>query len=147
MSFSWRLLAALTVVSCLPVRHAPAESGTLTGFRKAASDEQLKREERFASELDTKNLREWMKRMTTRPHHVGSPFGKEVAEFIAEKFRSWGYETEVPVYHVLFPTPKERRLELLEPTPFVASLVEPGVAGDPTSEVGARDGLPPYNAY
>ncbi|MCH2372781.1 MAG: hypothetical protein MK538_01250 [Planctomycetes bacterium] len=84
MSFSWRLLAALTVVSCMPVRHAPAESGALTGFRKAASDEQLKREERFASELDAKNLREWMKRMTIRPHHVGSPFGKEAIEE-----RSW----------------------------------------------------------
>jgi len=31
------------------------------------------------------------------------------------------------------PTPKSRRLEMTAPTRFVASLVEPPVAADPTS--------------
>jgi hypothetical protein len=34
---------------------------------------------------------------------------------------------------VLFPTPKERVLELVAPTQFTAALDEPAVAGDPTS--------------
>ena len=84
--------------------------------------------------------------MTAKPHHLGSPFGKEVAEFIAEQFRSWGYETEIEKFDVLFPTPKQRLLEMTEPEPFVASLNEPALKEDRTSGV-TGDRLPPYNAY
>ena len=47
---------------------------------------------------------------------------------------------------MLFPTPKERVLELLGPTPFKASLEEPAVAADPTSSQKSEQ-LPPFNAY
>ena len=76
----------------------------------------------------------------------GSPFGKEVAERVAALFREWGYETAIERFDVLFPTPKERRLEMVAPTRFQASLLEDTVAGDATS--GQRgEQLPTYNAY
>ena len=47
---------------------------------------------------------------------------------------------------MLFPTPKERVLELVEPTKFTAKLDEPAVAADPT--IGQKtEQLPSYNAY
>ena len=46
-----------------------------------------------------------MHRLAARPHHLGSPYGKENAEFIAGLFRSWGYESRIDEYQVLFPTP------------------------------------------
>src|SRR5262249_14277355 len=48
--------------------------------------------------------------------------------------------------NVLFPTPKERAVELVEPTRFTAKLQEPPVAGDPTSNQQDEQ-LPTYNAY
>jgi N-acetylated-alpha-linked acidic dipeptidase len=103
-------------------------------------------ESRFDAQLDAKNLRAWMERLSSRPHHVGSPWGKANAEFLASLFRSWSYETRIEPYEVLFPTPKERALELLSPTRFVARLEEPAIAGDRTSDQKAEQ-LPTYNAY
>jgi len=66
------------------------------------------------------NLREWLKRLAARPHHVGSPYGKDNAEFMASLFRSWGYDVAIEDYQVLLPTPLVRQLELVAPTNFVA---------------------------
>ncbi|MCH8333457.1 M28 family peptidase, partial [Candidatus Sumerlaeota bacterium] len=100
----------------------------------------------YDEHLDRENLRRWMQRISSRPHHVGSPFGKSTAEFIAEKFESWGYETEIEVFHVLFPTPKTRLLEMIEPTAFRAALAEPTLPEDATSAQHDEQ-LPSYNAY
>src|SRR6476660_8349028 len=63
----------------------------LLGFDPANVTQERELEARFDASLKKDNLRDWMKRMTAKPHHVGSPFGKEVADFIASQFRSWGY--------------------------------------------------------
>jgi N-acetylated-alpha-linked acidic dipeptidase len=77
---------------------------------------------------------------------VGSPYGKEVADFIAAQFRSWGYDTKIERYDVLFPTPKTRLLELVAPEKFTARLSEPALPEDATSGQ-ANEQLPTYNAY
>ena len=87
-----------------------------------------------------------MERLTARPHHVGSPYDKQNAEWILSKFKEWGLDAKIESYDVLFPTPKERALELVEPTRFTAKLQEPTVPGDPTSGQHAEQ-LPSYNAY
>jgi N-acetylated-alpha-linked acidic dipeptidase len=112
--------------------------------RSAAEERSL--EKRFDSVLRKENLEAWMKRMSARPHHLGSPFDKENAEFIASEFRSWGYETTIEEFDVLFPTPKSRLLELIGPEKFSARLDEPPVPGDSTSAL-KQEQLPPYNAY
>jgi N-acetylated-alpha-linked acidic dipeptidase len=47
---------------------------------------------------------------------------------------------------VLFPTPKERFLEMVGPTTFTAKLNEPPIQGDPTSDQQSEQ-LPTFNAY
>jgi N-acetylated-alpha-linked acidic dipeptidase len=112
--------------------------------RRAAEERAL--EKRFDSLLRKENLETWMKRMSARPHHLGSPFDKENAELIASQFRSWGYETTIEEFDVLFPTPKSRLLELISPEKLSARLDEPPVPGDATSQL-KQEQLPPYNAY
>jgi len=87
-----------------------------------------------------------MQFLASRPHHVGSPQAKVNADYMAERFRSWGYEVELARYDVLFPTPKTRVLELLGPTPYRALLEEPTLAEDRTSGQKAEQ-LPSYNAF
>jgi N-acetylated-alpha-linked acidic dipeptidase len=121
-------------------------SGPLLGFSNDHSSQQRALEARFDSHLEASNLREWMKRLSARPHHIGSPYDKENAEFMAGLFRSWGFQTEIEQFKVLFPTPKTRVLEMVAPTRFTASLSEPPVPGDSTSGQTAEQ-LPTYNAY
>src|SRR5262245_41024933 len=118
----------------------------MIGFRSERAAAQRALESRFDSHLNKNDLRDWMKRLTAKPHHVGSPYGKECAEFIASQFRSWGYETQVEEFQVLFPTPKLRLLEMTAPHSFKARLEEPALKGDATSSV-RKDQLPTYNAY
>ena len=84
--------------------------------------------------------------MSARPHHVGSPYGKEVAEFIRDKFSSWGFDTRIEEYQVLFPTPRTRQLEMVAPERFRAQLEEPSLPQDSTSGQ-KEEQLPSYNAY
>jgi N-acetylated-alpha-linked acidic dipeptidase len=77
---------------------------------------------------------------------VGSAYGKQNAEYLAELFTSWGYETEIERYDILLPVPERRQLELVEPRKFTASLAERTLSEDPSTAV-RDDLLPPYNAY
>ena len=87
-----------------------------------------------------------MKRLTARPHHVGSAYDRDNAEWLLGKMREWGLDAHMESFDVLFPTPKERLLELLEPVKYKALLQEPPVTVDPTSNQ-QNEQLPPYNAY
>ncbi len=90
-------------------------------------------------------LKEYMRELSAEPHHLGSLRDKQNAEWLRDKFKSWGLDTKIEEYQVLFPTPKERVLELLSPTKFTAKLKEPAVAEDPDST--DQNQLPTYNAY
>ncbi len=138
------LVTALVLTA--PVGHVRAAEGPITGFPGEQAAAQRALEARFDAELDANDLREWMRHLSSRPHHVGSPFGREVAEFVADQFREWGYDTEIEAYQVLFPTPRVRRLDMVAPTRFTASLEEPALAEDRTSDQRDEQ-LPTYTAY
>jgi N-acetylated-alpha-linked acidic dipeptidase len=125
---------------------AASEDPPLMGFTPAAAVEQRALERRYDARLSTDDLREWTRRLSSHPHHVGSPWDKTNTEWIAEQFRSWGYETHLETFFVLFPTPRARRVVLLEPEVFEASLSEPALARDATSAQKSEQ-LPLYNAY
>ncbi len=150
MRFDLAVSSLVLVVgsACASTGHGtPSESAKpLLGFGEAAAAAERELEARFDSSLDRDELRAWMKRLTARPHHVGSPYGKENAEFMAGLFRSWGFDTQIEEFRVLFPTPTTRLLELIAPTSFTASLSEPPLPEDSTSGQTSEQ-LPIFNAY
>ena len=87
-----------------------------------------------------------MRRMSARPHHVGSPYDKDNAEWLLAQLKSYGLDAKIEQFEALFPTPKSRKLELLGPEKFEAKLDEPVVKVDPTSDQ-KKEQLPTYNAY
>ncbi|MDG1995500.1 MAG: transferrin receptor-like dimerization domain-containing protein, partial [Emcibacteraceae bacterium] len=131
------LLAASTV--------AANAADTIRGFTKENSDKQYALEAAIDKGINVKNMDDWMKYMTSRPHATGQPFDKEVAEFIAKKYEEWGYDTQIVTYNVLMPTPKIREVDLVEPIKWKASLTEAAVADDPTSDQDER--LPVYHSF
>ena len=144
-----REFARLLIVFVLSVS-VFAQSATperpLMGFTAAGSEQQRALESRFDSSLKAENLRTWLKRLSARPHHVGSPYDKDNAEFIAGLLRSWGYDTNIEEFQVLFPSPKSRLVEMTSPEKFTLKLNEPALKEDATS--GQQDEqLPTYNAY
>jgi N-acetylated-alpha-linked acidic dipeptidase len=125
--------------------HAGAQQ-KLIGFTDAGSEKQKGLEKEFDAQMNAGNLDTWMKFLSSHPHHVGSAKGKANAEYMADLFKQWGYQTEISTYYVLFPTPKTRVLELLGSKPYKAKLEEPALAADKTSGQKSEQ-LPSYNAY
>src|SRR5437867_5307104 len=144
------LLAILSFasLSLAPLgNHVAADEQPLFGYSAESSRAERQWEEKLRAIPSTDNLRSYMQRLSARPHHVGSPYDKENAEWIAAKFKEFGLDTHIEQFDVLFPTPKERLVELVEGGPkFVAKLQEPALPQDPTSNQQAEQ-LPTYNAY
>jgi len=123
-----------------------ANSTALTGYSPSASQSERDWESRFRAIPDPANLRSYMQRLSAHPHHVGSPYDKDNAEWILAHFKEWGLDAHIEQFDVLFPTPKVRLLEMVSPTRFTAKLEEPALAVDPTSNQKSEQ-LPTYNAY
>ena len=118
----------------------------LMGFTAANAAVQMDVEKQFDAQLNPKNLDTWMQFITSHPHHVGSPQDKLNAEYMRDLFKSWGWQTEIATYQVLFPTPKTRLIELLGANPYKAKLEEGALKEDKTSGQKSEQ-LPSYNAF
>src|SRR5438445_7463499 len=125
---------------------APSPADELRGFTVESAKAEREWETKFRAIPSPDSLKEYMRRLSARPHHVGSPYDKDNAEWILARFKEWGLDAHIETFDVLFPTPKVRVLEMLEPTKFTAKLEEPAIAVDPTSNQKSEQ-LPTYNAY
>ena len=141
-----RWFAGMVCLFALAAATLASENKPLLGFSTDSAREQRALEARFDALLNRDNLRDWMKRMSARPHHTGSAYDKENAQFMVALLADWGYDAALEEFQVLFPTPKKRSLEMIAPTRFQARLEEPKLKGDSTSGV-TKERLPPYNAY
>ena len=135
-------------ISLAPLgKHVAADEQPLFGYSAESSRAERQWEEKLRAIPSPDNLRSYMQKLSAHPHHVGSPYDKENAQWIAAKFKEFGLDTHIEQFDVLFPTPKERVVELVEGGPkFVAKLQEPALPQDPTSNQQAEQ-LPTYNAY
>jgi len=124
-----------------------ADDQPLYGYSAESSRVERQWEEKLRAIPSPDNLRAYLQRLSARPHNVGSPYDKDNAEWIASKFKEFGLDTHIESFSVLYPTPKERLVELVDGGPhFAAKLQEPVVPEDPTSNQTAEQ-LPTYNAY
>jgi len=145
-------LVVLTLLSLLcaflaPLTASVADDQPLYGYSAESSRAERQWEEKLRAIPSPENLRAYMQRLSARPHHVGSPYDKDNAEWIAARFKEFGWDTHIESFDVLFPTPKDRLVELVDGGPrFTAKLEEPVAPQDPTSNQKSEQ-LPTYNAY
>jgi N-acetylated-alpha-linked acidic dipeptidase len=137
---------AVTLLVLFILVSARADQDVLQGFTLGSSATERQWEDKFRALPSPANERDYMQRLSAHPHHVGSAYDKDNAEWILAKYKEWGWDAHIETFNVLFPTPKERLLEMTAPTQFTAKLQEPAVAGDPTSSQQSEQ-LPSYNAY
>jgi N-acetylated-alpha-linked acidic dipeptidase len=152
MSLRSMCCSILTITALLSAHIMAAQStgaqnaATIGGYSKASAAPEIALEKKFQDGIVAGNIRENMRRLSARPHHVGSPYQQDNAEWILARMKEWGLDAHIETFNVLFPTPKERIVELLEPTQYRAKLQEPVLPIDLTSNQTAEQ-LPTYNAY
>ncbi|HEV2352274.1 MAG TPA: M28 family metallopeptidase [Terriglobia bacterium] len=140
------LIVSFCMFGFLLPRAVADKPATLRGFSDDSSQAERDWEAKFRAIPDSHNLRQYDQRLSARPHHLGSPYDKDNAEWILSKFKEWGLDAHIERFDVLMPTPKERAVELVEPVKFVAKLQESALPTDPTSNQQCEQ-LPTYNAY
>ena len=148
MTLRWMCCLLLVLSQVIYAQSMPEEpaASRLAGYSAQSSAAEKDWEKKFEAGIVPGNIRDSMQRLSARPHHVGSPYDKDNAEWILGKFKEWGFDARIETFNVLFPTPKIRLVELLKPTQYRAKLQEPVLAVDPTSNQTAEQ-LPTYNAY
>ena len=138
-------IVALNSLAPAATAQVDGKARSIRGFTDASAAAEITWEERMRAIPKPELLREYMKHLSAEPHHVGSAYDKQNAEWIRDKYKSWGLDAKLEEFEVLFPTPIERVLEMIEPARFRAVLKEPAIADDPDS--GDANQLPTYNAY
>lgn len=142
-----RKLILVCAAACVPpLAMGAVDASQMLGFTPATAAREAGLETRFDAGLDARQMRDWLERLSAEPNHVGSPHDRANAEFMLEQFLAWGWDARIETFNVLYPTPRHVALELEGPRRYRASLTEPVIKGDRSSErTGAA--LPPYNVF
>ncbi len=135
----------LSILLAFAMQMTYAQSTRITGFFEKNTAPEYKAEADFDSNISCDSIGLLIRKLSDKPHNIGSLADKEKTEYILSLFRRWGWDAEIETFHVLFPTPKTRLLEMTSPTKYKAGLKEPALKEDASS--GQKGQLPTYNAY
>jgi N-acetylated-alpha-linked acidic dipeptidase len=141
-----KLTSIVLLVSMLVLPLCAQQTNLYFGYTPQSANAEREWETKFRAIPDSKLQRDYMQRLSARPHHVGSAYDKDNAEWILARFKEWGLDAHIETFNVLFPTPKDRLVEMVAPSTFRAKLEEPALTVDPTSSQKSEQ-LPTYNAY
>ena len=133
--------AFLLLTIALPALAQPP----LRGFPQEEWKSHRELEEKARTIPQPERIRTYMEHMASRPHAVGSPASKSVADYTAAQLRDWGYDVRVEKFEALLPYPTARSLEMIAPIHYKAELKEPALSED--KDTADPTQLPTFNAY
>jgi N-acetylated-alpha-linked acidic dipeptidase len=96
-----------------PLPAQSAAPATVFGYTDFTKQAQI--ETKFLAVPDAKLAGEALKTLTAEPHMAGTPEDHKTAEFVAQKFRAAGLETEIVPYRVLMNYPTQVKVEAFSP--------------------------------
>ena len=92
---------------------SPPPTATIFGFRDASAE--LVTEKQFLAVPDPKRAEEHLRTLTQAPHMAGTREDKATADYVAEKFREAGLDTEIEEYKVWMNYPLEISVDVTAP--------------------------------
>src|SRR5947209_558110 len=122
----------------------PANNEQVFGFRDFSRQAEIDR--KFNQSPDPKRAEEHLRVLTQAPHVAGSPEDRKTAEYVAQKFREAGLETQIVEYKVLLSFPEEVSVDVTAP----ANVKMHGPSREHVDDDAYQDDpriLPAYNAY
>jgi N-acetylated-alpha-linked acidic dipeptidase len=91
------------------------------------------------------SCRAFLMYLTEEPHVAGTEQDYAMAEYVANKFKSYGLTVEMPGYDVYLPYPKKVEFKITQPIQFTGPTPEAGFVGDKDSF--GPDIILPFHAY
>jgi N-acetylated-alpha-linked acidic dipeptidase len=107
------LLLLIAAPGALPAQStgAPAQPAVF-GYRDFTAESRV--EEKFLAVPDAQMAGRHLKILTAEPHLAATPEDRKTAEYVAQRFRDAGLETEIVPYRVLLNQPKVVRVEAFD---------------------------------
>jgi N-acetylated-alpha-linked acidic dipeptidase len=140
-----RTVLLLCVIVLGSIAAGRSAEPSLFGFSPASAEVQRRIEARFLSLPSQDRVREDHRFLTEEPHVAGSPRNRLLAEWQRDRWQAWGLEdVHIVTHDVLLPYPEEVRVEMVAPRPWVATLKEDAIDGDPST---SKDPGLTYLAY
>jgi N-acetylated-alpha-linked acidic dipeptidase len=114
-------------------QNSAAQAATPAAFGYADFAKQASIEAKFLDVPNPKLAGEELKILTAEPHMAATPEDHKTAEYVAQKFREAGLETEIVPYRVLLNQPKVVRVEAFDAAgkPLMSGPTPEQVQGDP----------------
>ena len=100
------LLLGIFLNSAIADSPQSGENADMDGFSSRHARAEHEWESKFRALPSAEKQREYMQLLAARPHHVGSAYDKQNAEWILGKFKEWGLDAHIETFKVLFPTPQ-----------------------------------------
>ena len=97
-----RQITASMILITLALQGADT-AAALRGYSQRAAESEIGWEKKFGAIPQPDRLRENMRRLSARPHHVGSPYDKDNAEWILAQLKSWGLDAKIEVVRHALP--------------------------------------------
>jgi len=110
---SFAILLGSSSTSASGPSASSSSSPTIFGFRDAAAEQAT--ESRFLAVPDSWLAEEHLRILTKVPHMAGTIEDKATADYVAQKFRDSGLETEIVEYKVWMNYPAEISVDMVEP--------------------------------
>ncbi|MGA2920195.1 MAG: M28 family metallopeptidase [Candidatus Sulfotelmatobacter sp.] len=137
MRFVYSALSCLVMFLCFVLASvsgrtpdSPSPFPAIFGFRDAATENAT--EARFLAVPDTKLAEEHLRTLTQAPHLAGTPEDQATADYVAQKFRAAGLDTEIVEYKVWMNYPQEISVDITAPAGVeMHGPTREHVAGDP----------------
>ncbi len=122
---------------------AQAQTGDLDGFTPDHAALQRQYEARFQEGVSADDMRALSRGFSRRPHLVGTPSQRRVAESALAKLRGYGLDAQLQSYDIYISRPESIQVSMTKPYLRQASVKEPELPGMEDYE----DVVPAYNAY
>jgi N-acetylated-alpha-linked acidic dipeptidase len=131
MIFPRSLVFIALLLSCSSVLQAQSTQPVVFGYGDFTKQRAL--EEKFLAVPDAQLAGQHLKILTAEPHLASTPEDRKTGEYVAEKFRAAGLETEIVPYRVLMNQPKVVRVEAYNAagTLLMSGPTREHVEGDP----------------
>jgi N-acetylated-alpha-linked acidic dipeptidase len=117
----------------------------IRGFAASRVDAERRLEQKLRHVPDAEHAEADLRQLTAEPHMAGTEASHRTAEWLREKYRSYGFEAELASYSVWLPVPVEEKLELVKPEKKVLATPEEPFEGD--KDTHDRRAVRGFNAY
>ncbi|MGO9590875.1 MAG: M28 family metallopeptidase [Candidatus Acidiferrales bacterium] len=106
---------------------------SISGFLPSHVETERQLERKFRLIPDASHAEDDLRHLTSQPHLAGTEASHQVAEWLRDQYKSFGFDAQIASYSAWLPQPREVQLELVKPVRKQLATPEAPFDGDPAT--------------